>query len=70
MNEIKCTLTSTEIFNRLMENDVIVRQNGAIKKCFEEYYSPMDDEGNEADYQIEISDELRKVIATHTKQKL
>jgi len=44
-----CTVTSMDFFRKLKEEG-IVRENGNICKCFDEFY-----EG------ITISDELRKV---------
>ena len=48
-NEMACTVTSMNFFDKL-KHEGIVRDNGNICKCFDEFY-----EG------ITISDELRKV---------
>jgi len=70
MTEIKSTLTSISLFDRLSENDAVVRSSGAIRKCMEEYYNPNhDSESGDGDWEygvgigdeIEVSDELRKV---------
>jgi hypothetical protein len=67
MAQVKCTLTSTSIFDRLSENGTIVRQSGAIKKCFEEYYTCEDESGGGDGLgdPIEVADELRKVRDQH-----
>ena len=49
INQIPCTVTSMTFFDKLREEGII-RDNGNICKCFDEFY-----EG------ITISDELRKV---------
>uniref|UniRef100_H2ZFX6 Cilia- and flagella-associated protein 300 n=1 Tax=Ciona savignyi TaxID=51511 RepID=H2ZFX6_CIOSA len=48
--ELNCTVTSLNFFDKLKEEG-IVRESGAICKCFDEFY-----EG------VTISDELRKMI--------
>ncbi|XP_060075691.1 cilia- and flagella-associated protein 300-like [Ylistrum balloti] len=47
---VPCTVLSMTLFDRLTDKD-IVRENGAIRKCFDEFY---DD--------FTISDELRKLL--------
>ena len=48
IEEVDCTCMSVEIFDRFFEKE-IVRENGSIRKCFDEYYD-----------NVLISDELRK----------
>jgi hypothetical protein len=50
VENVDCNLLSVEIFDRLAEKN-IVRENGSIRKCLDEYYED-----------ILISDELRKVF--------
>ncbi|RNA22611.1 hypothetical protein BpHYR1_002553, partial [Brachionus plicatilis] len=50
VEDVNCSLLSVEIFDRLYEKN-IVRENGSIKKCLDEYYED-----------ILISDELRKLL--------
>jgi hypothetical protein len=50
VQDVDCTLLSVDIFDRLYRGD-IVRDNGEIRKCFDEYYE-----------EIQISDELRKML--------
>jgi hypothetical protein len=50
VHDVDCTLLSVEIFDKLYTNQ-IARENGAIRKCFDEYYED-----------IQISDELRKML--------
>ncbi|OWF56688.1 uncharacterized protein C11orf70 homolog [Mizuhopecten yessoensis] len=47
---VPCTVLSMTLFDRLTDND-IVRENGAIRKCFDEFYQD-----------FTISDELRKLL--------
>ena len=46
---VPCTVLSMTFFDRLY-NDHVVRESGAIQKCFDEYY-----------FDMVVSDELRKV---------
>ena len=50
IEQVDCTCMSVDIFDRFYEKG-IVRENGNIRKCFDDYYE-----------NILISDELRKVI--------
>ncbi len=50
VENVDCNLLTVEIFDKFTESD-IVRETGAIRKCFDEYYE-----------NIIISDELRKVL--------
>ena len=49
---VPCTTLSMTFFDRL-QDDNVVRESGAIQKCFDEYYQDM-----------VVSDELRKVLIT------
>jgi len=53
--------THLSFFDRLTEGNNIIRSNGSIVKCFDEYYSSMsEDVCEQGDFTI--SDELRKVL--------
>ncbi|GBM48892.1 Uncharacterized protein C11orf70 [Araneus ventricosus] len=50
IEDVPCTILSTEFFDRIYENEIVLH-DGTIRKCFEEY---MDD--------IVIADELRNML--------
>ncbi|CAF0704526.1 unnamed protein product [Brachionus calyciflorus] len=50
VEDVDCTLLSVDIFDKLYEKN-IVRENGSIKKCLDDYYED-----------ILIADELRKLL--------
>ncbi|KAF8763148.1 Cilia- and flagella-associated protein 300 like protein [Argiope bruennichi] len=50
IEDIPCTILSTEFFDRIYKNEIVLH-DGTIRKCFEEY---MDD--------IVIADELRNIL--------
>ncbi|KAI9141107.1 hypothetical protein BKA69DRAFT_427363 [Paraphysoderma sedebokerense] len=57
--ELKSTVLSLNFFDKLQQNGII-RSNGSIAKCLDEYYSPPSDEYEPGDFII--SDLLRKTI--------
>ncbi|CAL8094428.1 unnamed protein product [Orchesella dallaii] len=61
-SEIKCNLTSVELFEKLKNNKVVC-QSGSIIKCMPQYIrADLNSEAASLDFEIEIADNLRKLL--------
>jgi len=72
-SEVKCTLTTLEIFEKLKLGEKVVRQSGYIVKCMPHYIRASGSDNNEAavpeGFEIEIADNLRKIILSNEDEE-
>jgi hypothetical protein len=68
-NEVKCSITSMKFFDKLFQNDSVVRKSGSIVLCNPKFFNP----GKYVEtrdgplVEIEIADSLRKVTRIFTR---
>lgn len=65
-SEVKCTLVTLELFDKLKIGNKIVRDSGAIVKCMPQYIKAESRPGDQG-FDIEVADNLRKVQKCYLK---
>ncbi|ODN05397.1 hypothetical protein Ocin01_01271 [Orchesella cincta] len=61
-SEVKCSLTTVELFEKLKDNK-IARRNGSIVKCMPHYIrADVNNETTSLGFELEIADNLRKLL--------